>query len=110
MAAKEGEKKELELQAASQYGGIKTDEANGVTANNLSDEREESSSTSGGSDILEEDEVKSKWFIKLFPCLLKWNWFRKRFYKRKTQKGICNLKTCLLYIFSLPIFTLIYHM
>lgn len=81
--ADDTEKAELELQAASHYGTKPN--ANGEKVDNaFSETRESTSSTEESDDLIDEDELKQIWWLKLFPFLVKWDWFRRKFcYKKK---------------------------
>lgn len=41
-------------------------------------------------DLIEEDELKQRWWIKLCPWLLKWPWLKRRLLRKKETRSGCG--------------------
>ena len=91
MAVSPTEKDGLELGNVNGYG-TKEDDSDEHTKEQFANSLEVPSTSvndNEDSDYLDEEEEKEKFWIKLFPWLLKWSWFRQRCYKKKKDK--CKL-------------------
>ena len=100
MAVSPTEKDGLELGNVNGYG-TKEDDSDEHTKEQFDNSLEVPSTTvndNEDSDYLDEEEEKEKFWIKLFPWLLKWSWFRQRCYKKKKDK--CKL---LLYVVDISL-------
>ena len=74
------ENKDLELQSGSHYG---TNTATSGSKKHTFTETAKDGAESEPSDLVDEDEVKELWWVKLFPFLLKWSWLKRRIAKKK---------------------------
>jgi hypothetical protein len=86
------EKDSIELQSANDYG-TKVNNT-GEKAEGLAEDLNgiqtgldtEASATEDDDDLYDEDQLHHLWWIKVFPCLLKWQWFKSYYFKRQKKK------------------------
>ena len=87
----DNERESIELQTSNDYGTKPEDIAAAVNEGHSEESGKDLETLSGGSDIVNEDDIKQKWWIKFCPCLLRWQWLRARLYKNRDKKDKGNV-------------------
>lgn len=88
------EKDGLELEVVNHYGTkpetIGDEKKESVTTPTVySDGETTDDGNYSSNDLIEEDDLKQRWWIKLCPWLLKWPWLKRQLLKKKETKGGC---------------------
>lgn len=95
------EKDELELETVNEYGTKAETNGDEIKENmtpprGFSDGETTDDGNYNSNDLIDEDELKQKWWIKLCPWLLKWPWLKRRLHRKKETKSGCDFLSILI--------------